>query len=306
MNIIQLINNVHKEGILSFIKRLVPASKYQLKVKLFHANGEINEAMVYPSGLEKNFQDTSYKINIRRKLKQINDSASPADPFFIANISHEIRTPMNAIMGFSNMLNEPDLNTDERKVMVNMINDNCFRLLNTVDLLADYSLIKHNKITPAERDFEVAAMIADICQTYKFKAEKKQLKFKTKISHEYKDTNIKTDYDLLKKIVSYAVDNAIKFTEKGHVEVACKREKTSLQFWVTDTGIGIPKDKISLIFKEFRQVEESLTRTYQGVGLGLTLAASFVTLLNGDIELRSTMNKGTVFHFQIPLSQSLT
>jgi len=302
MNIVQLINNIQKEGILSFIKRLKPASKYQLKVKLFHENGEINEAMVYPVGPEKNVQSTSYKINIGQKLKRINESNSKADPFFIANISHEIRTPMNAIMGFSGMLNEPDLNAVERKGMVDIINDNCFRLLNTVDQLADYSLMKHNKITPAETDFEVAAMIEDICHTYKFKAEEKKLKIKTEICHEYEDTSIKTDYDLLKKIVSYAVDNAIKFTEQGHVKVVCKCKKTSLQFWVTDTGIGIPKEKISLIFKEFRQVEESLTRTYQGIGLGLTLAASFITLLNGDFKLRSSLNKGTVFYFQIPVS----
>lgn len=239
-------------------------------------------------------------ITQRRKAEIAAEVANKAKAQFLANISHEIRTPLSAIMGFSDLLLDLGQKEEERQLWVERIKNNGAILMEIVNEILNLSKVEFGKteIRPSEVNLE--RLIEDISLVFKPMAKDKgiALEFKTQ---EPLPKIINTDQTRLHQILFNIIGNAIKFTEKGSVSVEVKCPSvTRIQFIVKDTGIGIPKDKMQVLFRPFEQVDSSFSRKFGGAGLGLALAKRLANILGGDISLmKSELGQGSTFLIEI-------
>lgn len=226
---------------------------------------------------------------------------------FLSNVSHEIRTPLNAIVGFSNLLSDPSLKSDEREGFIRIINENCQSLLETMDKIFDMVDLEKNGTKLNEEEFSLPAFLDGIITQYSGlipEENRDKIDLRLCIDYSYFPATIVSDPRMLKKILGHLIENSIKFTRNGFIEVGCTaREPGTLQFYVKDTGIGIPEEKLQYIFEKFSQVEEYYTRNYGGLGIGLTLAYGMVRKMGGEMFVESNLNQGSTFYFIIPLQE---
>lgn len=218
---------------------------------------------------------------------------------------------MNAILGFSALLNDPGLNDAEREEFINIIKDRGNDLMRIIDDIIDISKIESGQISFEIIEFPVNMLMNNLLITLN---EVKRKLGKTKVTlncfpgNLNPDFKIMTDGNRLRQIMTNLIENAMKFTEEGHIDFGyvLKPEGTSptIEFFVRDTGIGIPKDMHGIIFERFRQVEETATRRFGGTGLGLTISRNLTRLLGGEIWLDSDKGKGTTFYVGLPLLSS--
>lgn len=270
-------------------------------------------------GIITHFLGIKEDITLRKQMEKdlifAKEKAVESDKLktsFLANMSHEIRTPMNAIMGFSSLLTDDNVTHEERLEFVELINNNSNNLLSLIDDIIDIAKIEAGQLKVSTLDFDFNQILLEIHSTYQKFTKKKgnvvldfELETPTQI---YKDF-IHTDPHRLKQILSNLVGNAIKYTEKGSVKFGyniipaskTNRNIPLIQFYVKDTGIGIPKEKMNLIFDRFRQADDSHTREFGGTGLGLAISKNIAHLLGGKIHVVSSVGKGSVFYFTIPL-----
>ncbi len=222
---------------------------------------------------------------------------------FLANLSHELRTPLNSIIGFSELMNQPDFNEDQNADFTTMIQVSGKKLLAIITDLMDISKIEASQIQVRNTIFSVNQLLEEIHVNCLIEApEAVELRLVT--SKSIKELYVETDKELLKRILINIVNNSIKFTSKGFVEIGCKLSGNYLQFHVKDTGIGIPLKFHDTIFERFRQVEFAFTREYGGNGLGLPISKGLVELLNGKIWVESVPGKGSTFFFKIPYQKT--
>jgi CheY-like chemotaxis protein len=215
-------------------------------------------------------------------------------------MSHEIRTPMNGILGFAELLKEPNLTSDEQQDFIQTIQISGARMLNTINNIVDVSKIESGLM---KVDIQETNLNEKIEFTYKFfkpEVESKGLRFLFKNSLPAKKAIIKTDNEKVYGILTNLIKNAIKFTYEGSIEFGYEKKGEYLEFFVKDTGVGIPEDQTELIFERFRQGSESLNRKYEGSGLGLSICKSYVEMLGGEIWVESEEGKGSIFYFSIP------
>lgn len=228
---------------------------------------------------------------------------------FLANMSHEIRTPMNAIVGFSELLNDPELVAEYRKEYVALINDNSKILLNLIEDIIDVAKIEAGQIRIVKSSCLVNRLLEELKDLYAGEIERnKQSKIKVRIFRGNDNDNfaILSDPFRVRQILNNLLSNAVKFTSSGFIEFGYTIGKDStIHFFVRDTGIGFSKEKTGIIFERFRQAEESSTREYGGTGLGLTITKKLVELLGGSIWVESEPGKGSVFHFSLPMELSV-
>jgi hypothetical protein len=215
-------------------------------------------------------------------------------------MSHEIRTPMNGILGFTELLKEPNLSSDDQQDYIQTIQISGARMLNTINSIVDMSKIESGLM---KVDIKVTNINEKTEFTYKFfkpEVETKGLQFLFKYGLSAKEAIIKTDNEKVYGILTNLVRNAIKFTYEGSIEFGYEKKGEYLEFFVKDTGIGIPENQHELIFERFRQGSESHNRGYEGSGLGLSISKSYVEMLGGRIWVESEEGKGSTFYFTIP------
>jgi len=222
---------------------------------------------------------------------------------FLANMSHEIRTPMNAILGFAGFLKNPTLIPAKRERFVNIINNSGNHLLNLINDIVDISKIDAGQMTIIETECKLNEFLFEIYQFFHSLATQKSEQLEIILHKGLPDgyDTIKTDTTRLRQILINLIGNAVKFTQSGSIEIGYSiNNDNMIEFSVKDTGIGISEKDLTVIFKRFRQADETSTRKYGGTGLGLAISKACVDLLGGKIWVNSELKKGTTFNFSIP------
>jgi signal transduction histidine kinase/CheY-like chemotaxis protein/HPt (histidine-containing phosphotransfer) domain-containing protein len=221
---------------------------------------------------------------------------------FLTNMSHEIRTPMNAVNGMTDLLLDKDPRVDQLHYLM-VISKSSEILLHIINDILDLSKMESGKMELESIDFSLADTVKHVVETLSFRAEEKGLQLVTSIDQNVPDVLVGDPFRLNQILINLG-GNAIKFTEKGSVEINVARAEAdrpgvSLLFKVTDTGIGIPSDKLSSLFENFKQVQSSDSRIFGGSGLGLFISKQLVELQGGTITVESTEGKGSAFSFQL-------
>jgi PAS domain S-box-containing protein len=223
---------------------------------------------------------------------------------FLANMSHEIRTPMNGILGFAELLKEPGLTGETQREYISIIEKSGQRMLNILNDIVSLSKIESGLMDVNIKETDINQQIVFIHSFFKLEIERKGIRFLIKKSLNGKKALIQSDSEKIYGILTNIVKNAIKFTRKGTIELGyrlkTKKESSELEFYVKDTGIGIPKDRQKSIFDRFIQADISGEMAYQGAGLGLSISKAYVELLGGKIWVESEEGKGSTFYFTLP------
>jgi|GEM_PF-2173609 len=280
------------------------------EMKLLTKNGE--ERWIDFNGSRVNYRgqpaaignviDITKTKEIVRQLIAAKEKAEEADHLksaFLANMSHEIRTPLNGILGFSQLLND-DIDDERKNRYIEIINKSGEQLLTIITDILDISKIEVGQLTLVLEKYSVNSIIDDIYLMFKFQSQHRNLEFFLEKSLQDSDSLIYTDDVRLKQILSNLINNALKFTKSGYIKYGYQKKEGFLEFFVEDTGIGVPKEKQELIFDRFRQSNETTTRDFGGTGLGLSICKGIVELFGGKIWVESDGKTGSTFRFTIP------
>ncbi len=220
---------------------------------------------------------------------------------FLSNVSHELRTPLNGILGFTQLIKQPNYSLENIKDYLEIIHQSGNNLLDAINSILDISKIESNQLSVHLHDCNVKKIISDCVLNYKKKEfELKRVQLKTQTINLSDDLSFLCDEDKLKQILDILIGNAIKFTKKGEISTGASIEDNNIIFFVKDTGIGIESEKFESIFENFIQADDTNTREFGGIGLGLPIAKGLVNILNGDIWLESEPGKGSTFYIKIP------
>ena len=259
------------------------------------------------------FVSAQIAISIERKeneleLKLSKEKAEQADKLktsFLANMSHEIRTPMNSIVGFSELITRKSVPQQKKDIYAEYISNSGKALLALIDDIIDISKIDAKQLRIVKSQVKINAMITELIEyynSYKNENYKQEVTLKKHFSVDDEGFSILCDSVRLRQILNNLLSNALKFTEKGFVEIGyLLPNKATILFYVQDTGIGIAPEKTTLIFDRFRQADDSTTRKYGGTGLGLAISRKLIQLMGGQIWVESELGKGATFFFSLPL-----
>jgi signal transduction histidine kinase len=240
-------------------------------------------------------------INAKEKA-EVNDRLKSA---FLANMSHEIRTPMNGILGFLDLLREPDLSEENKTTYIDIVSQSGTRLLNTINDIIEISRIEAGELQINPTPVNIPELLAYFHGFFRQQTDQKGLEYLISNQLPAEIKTFRTDKNKLESIITNLIKNAVKFTSSGYIEFGCRLEGKDLIFWVKDSGVGIAPGKMNVIFDRFVQIDLSNTRPHEGTGLGLSIVKAYVDALNGKIWVESEQGKGSLFSFSIPRSRGL-
>ncbi|HWR94535.1 MAG TPA: ATP-binding protein [Flavobacterium sp.] len=250
------------------------------------------------------FEENNYQ---RKQLELSKEKAEESDKLkssFLANLSHEIRTPMNAIVGFSDLLNEPNLSDESKQEYLKIIKNCGINLVSIIEDLIEMSKIDSKQIIPNYKGFDLDVCVKELYETIKVTIPNdKELELCFIENEKSIPKNILTDEIKLKQVIVNLISNAIKYTEKGKITLGYQihEKEKIIEFTVKDTGLGIDEKNLKVIFDRFRRIEDEFSAELSGLGLGLAISKAYVEMLGGKISVKSEKNIGSVFSFTIPL-----
>ena len=254
-------------------------------------------------------RDISERKKAEKDLLYAKEKAEESDRLktaFLASMSHEIRTPMNHILGGLDLLLDSDISEEEKQEFHQIIKSSSHSLLKLIEDIIDVSVLDSGQLDIHKQEFDLKTFFNELLQgTEELRQNNPNIDFSINTSaHKAEIDTIYSDKIRLNQIFISLLSNAFKFTEKGNIEVGYTLlANDTLQFYVSDTGTGIPEDSFDIIFEQFRQVDYEHTREFEGAGLGLALAKGLVELLGGEIRVESTLHKGSTFFVTIPIKK---
>lgn len=267
---------------------------------ILNGNGQVSAMVIVVN-------DITERLQFIESLKEAKFKAEESDRLktaFLANMSHEIRTPMNAIVGFSNLLNEPDVDEVRRKEFLNHILQSSGQLLNLIDDIIDISKIEAGQLKFSKQLFNVNEVVRGTFNAFKETNSVSDLEYRLILPENSDNLQSNSDPVRLRQVLSNLLSNASKFTSKGFIELSYTinnlNKPARIEFCVRDSGIGIPADMHDMVFERFRQVDDSQNRKYGGTGLGLAISKKLVEMAGGSIWLESKKGKGSAFYFTLP------
>lgn len=264
-------------------------------------------SIAQPDGTITHFIATSEDMSAQLRLEELareqkeREATEKLINQFLSTVSHELRTPLNGIMGMTNILQESDLDIDQLECL-EVVNDASTDLLDVINNMINFVEIQSGKMAFQPEKFLLAEFLENLCESFAHEAKRKQLDFYYHIDSGLPEV-IRNDAAKLRDILSKLINNAIKFTEAGFVKTTVKQKGQSLIFEVRDTGIGIDAQMKEKIFQAFTQADNSMTRSYDGMGIGLAIASTLCSIINGTLWFESQSDGGTSFFLEIKLSE---
>jgi len=255
---------------------------------------------IYASQLEQEIEQRKQaELELKEALKHAEES-DRLKSAFLANMSHEVRTPLNSIIGFSELLANPDFDQKQKDDFIHHIIISGNNLLSIISDIMDISKLESGELQIHKSQLNIQNFISTVKEQFDLQAKAKGLELQLIVPENNEETIIHVDADRLRQIFNNLVSNAIKFTSNGRIEIGYQPNGTKIEFYIKDTGIGILQEYHHKIFERFRQIETSATRKFGGNGLGLAISKNLVELMGGEIWVESEIGKGSKFCFTIP------
>ncbi len=288
---------------------------FESELRLKHSDGHFITLLTRSVTVKNDNNEVIGSLTISRDitaLKQVHEdllkatreaeASSRLKSSFLANISHEIRTPLNSVVGFSNLLLANDITREVREEYIEHINHNSEKLLQIIGDIIDLSRLESSQIEITYEEASVNGIVSETIEEARnmIKRNEKSIILNVKNQLEVTDDLVFTDRVWLKRVLNHLMDNAVKFTLEGYIELSYSRQDQNLVFSVRDTGIGINKENLDRIFEEFRQEIDGHHRPFEGLGVGLTLAKEVIERMGGKIFVESEKGVGSEFSFSIP------
>jgi PAS domain S-box-containing protein len=310
---VEFISNVYLENKKKVIQCNIRdiTERVRAELALKKSEQDLKEQNANFSNLNKEYAKLNGELTISiNRIQHINNdliiakaNAEESDLLkstFLANMSHEIRTPMNSIIGFSEIILEPDLTEEELKKYVHIINASTQQLLSIISDIIDISKFEAGQFSIDSELVDINRLLDELYITYQKLGNSKNLKLHYSPSRHDELIQVKTDGNRIKQVVCNLLNNAIKFTNAGEIEFGYTIKGKFIEFYVTDSGIGITPENHSLVFQRFRQVKATEKQLNAGNGLGLSISKALVEKLGGTISVNSELGKGSTFTFTIP------
>jgi PAS domain S-box-containing protein len=253
------------------------------------------------------YDDITERVEYQEELKKAKEKAEQSDKLksmFISTMSHEIRTPMNSIIGFTSLL-ENETNAKKIKNYIEIISNSGNLLVTLIDDIMDLSKMETGSIKIKKEKFNLNKLLKDIKSQFNLELEKRDKKNISIIIENEENYDIYTDNKRLSQILNNLILNSIKFTNEGYIKYGFKIKDEYLEFYVEDTGIGIKKENIELVFERFYQIDRDKIKKQEGTGIGLTICKAIIELLGGKMWIESEYNIGTTVYFTIPIEESI-
>ena len=300
-----LVSKIEKEGIVSDFEimlknadgSLIPCS---LSSRIFF------DTQGRPEKIIGSVRDITDRKNVTEALKLAKEKAEESDRLkteFLNNISHEVRTPLNGILGFAEIVFQHELTVEEKKESYAMLLESSDRLLNTITNYMDISLITSGNMSVHNKDFFPTSFLRKIFNNYESVCSNRKLDLFLDITGQSDDLSVNSDPEIVQKILSHFLNNAIKFTEKGSIHFGFNRNEERLEFFVKDSGIGIGLDSFNKIFDRFSKEDRGHQNVIEGSGLGLSIAKGMSEIIGGKIRVESELGVGSCFFFTIPIKK---
>ena len=299
-DVFSLINNILNKDTLEVNLKHYKKCGDELTVEIY--TGSIvfkNRRMIYTVIFDQSRQK-QMETELRLALDQARENEM-LKLSFLRSMNHEVRTPLNGVVGFTELLLHK-LEENESTIKYGGYIRSCSeKLMEIIDSVLDISLIENKQTKAYSNKFNTLDLIEEACNKYAAEFKAKSLKFVKHIINIEKDDEMYSDRSKILKIINHLLNNALKFTTTGSIELVAKNDQNNLQISIKDTGIGIDSQFQHIIFDRFRQVELSDTPKYGGTGIGLAIVKEYVSMLSGKISVESELGKGSCFTFQIPL-----